>query len=77
MEIKDLLQQKQDFLDKNKNKKEGTAWGSLGEDMTKFFWRNCYWLPYRYEEWKLLQALKTCQQERKGFQYFLGILKKL
>jgi len=59
-------------------KKETNWYKQLGKEMTEYFGKNCYWIPYRYEQWKIRQAFKTMQDlDKKEFGYFLGILKNI
>lgn len=70
--LKVLLEKKQ-F---KKIEKESTWYKELGKEMTAYFKHNCYWLPFRFEEWKLRQAFKECQNRKiTKFNYCLGILK--
>ena len=58
--------------------KKSSWYIELGKEMTAYFKTNCYWLPYRYDEWKLRQAFKECQTRKiSKFNYLLGILKHL
>ena len=75
--MKDLasLIQKKKF---QKERKKSSWYVELGKEMTAYFKTNCYWLPYRYDEWKLRQAFKECQTRKiSKFNYLLGILKHL
>lgn len=72
--LKVLLEKKQ-F---KKIGKKSTWYKELGKELTNYFGTNCYWLPFRYEQWKIRQAFKTVQElGKKEFGYFIGILKKL
>ncbi len=68
--------------EKLKNKKYQAAktetnwYRELGKEMTAYFGKNCFWLPYRYEQWKLREKFRIAQQEEKNFQYFIGMLNK-
>lgn len=53
-----------------------TEWQEVGKELTEYFKKNCYWLPWRYELWKIREAFKVAKESNKGFNYFLGILKR-
>jgi hypothetical protein len=75
MLLKEILKNKK-F---QKEEKDTTWYRELGKEMTGYFKRNCYWLPYRYEQWKLRSKFKeyqTLPKEKKNWKYFLGMLKK-
>ena len=59
-----------------KETKPSNWWLEMGKELTAHFRRNCFWLPYRYEQWKIRQAFKESQTRGKDFRYFLGILNK-
>lgn len=42
------------------NKEE---WKDLCAEMTKFFNKNCYWIPYKYDINKVKMAFATCQEK--------------
>jgi len=52
---------------------------SLSEEVSKYFKKNCYWLPHK-EYWtdsKARRALDVCYNKgQKSLDYFIGILKK-
>ncbi len=73
MDIKSLLKNKT-F---QKQEKESNWYQELGREMTAYFGKNCYFLPYRYEQWKLRQKFKEIQElpkEKRNFKYFIGML---
>lgn len=62
-----------------KGKRKATWYGDMGKEMTDYFGVNCFWLPYRFDKWKLLakfKEIKTLEKNKsKSFKYFLGMLK--
>ena len=76
------MQSIQEQLKKRKFEKETkqvTEWGELAKEMTKYFKRNCFWLPYRYPIHLLYEKFKAIQKtdlQGDRFKYFLGMLKK-
>lgn len=55
---------------------KATEWQELGKELTEHFKKNCYWLPWKYELWKIRAAFKVVKDSNKSFNYFLGILKR-
>ena len=73
MEIKKLLQNKK-F---QKEIKKTSEWQTLGKEMTAYFGKNCFWLPWKFEMNKIYEKFKEIQKlGKKDFKYFLGMLKK-
>jgi hypothetical protein len=71
--LKILLEKKQ-F---KKIKEDSTWYKELGKEMTDYFGKNCYWLPFKYPQYKLREKFKAIQGlENKEFKYFLGMLNK-
>jgi hypothetical protein len=53
-------------------------WTALAHELTKVFKQNCYWIPHKFEMWKIRQALKVTQKEQPdNFKYFLGVIRKI
>jgi hypothetical protein len=59
-----------------KEEKPSVEWKEMGKEMTAYFGKNCYWLPWKYEKWKLYEKFKAIKTEgKKDFKYFIGMLK--
>lgn len=53
-----------------------TEWKEMGKELTAYFGKNCYWLPWRYEKWRLYEKFKAIKTEgKKDLAYFIGMLK--
>lgn len=66
-------------IKKSKTNKKETWYGDLGKEMSEYFGTNCYWLPRRYEQWRLREKFKAVQnledkKLRHNFAYFMGML---
>ena len=60
-----------------KEKAPSLEWKEMGKELTAYFGKNCYWLPWKYEKWKLYEKFKAIKQEgKKDLKYFIGMLKK-
>lgn len=67
-----------EFLKNKKFKKETrktTEYGELSKEMSAFFHQNCFWIPWRYEMYKIREKFKLAKEENWKFKYFLGSLK--
>jgi hypothetical protein len=53
--------------------KEDKEWFQLfGEEATKWFGKNCYWVPWKYSRAKIDYAWSIAQKERdKNFAHFI------
>ena len=59
-----------------REEKPTEEWKELGKELTDYFGKNCYWLPWKFPIWKIRQQFKTIQElEKKDFKYFIGMLK--
>ncbi len=50
----------------------------LGKELTVYFKKNCYWIMWRFEMWKIRSAFKEHQnlpKDKKTFNYFLEMLR--
>ena len=56
---------------------ENKEWFQLfGEEATKFFGKNCYWIPYKYARGKIDYAWSIAQKTNdKNFTHFLNNMK--
>ena len=57
--IKDLVK------NKKFQKGESVEWKEMGKELTAYFGKNCYWLPWRYEKWRLYEKFKAIKTEGK------------
>jgi hypothetical protein len=53
---------------------KGEEWKELGKELTAHFKKNCFWIPWKYEVWKIREAFK---ERDKGFEYFMGVLRNI
>lgn len=65
---------------KLKNKKfqkgESVEWKEIGKELTAYFGKNCYWIPWKYEKWKIYEKFKAIKETgKKDLGYFLGMFK--
>lgn len=62
---------------KTPQKKFDHRFQALADEMSAYFKRNCYWLFYHHELWKIENAYKVCKEKGITNQnYLLGILKR-
>ena len=69
-----------DYVKKFKKSKD-TWYGILGQEMTEYFGRNCFWIAYQFEEWKIREKFKAIQDlndsnKKRSLAYFIGMLRK-
>lgn len=55
--------------------KDTTEWQELSKEMTEFFKKNMYWVPWKYPMYLIKEKFKVAKQENRSLQYFLGMLK--
>jgi hypothetical protein len=72
----------QSIKDKLKTKKfqvvndKATWFSEWSKEATAYFGKNCFWMPYKYEKWKLYEKFKAIKTEgKKDLNYFIGMLK--
>jgi hypothetical protein len=58
---------------KRKKSKHKTEWQEWGEKLTKYYGKNCYWLFWKYDLWRI----KTYFKELEGDYDFTHLLAKL
>ena len=75
MKIDELLKNKT-F---KKETRKTTEYGELSKEMSLFFHRNCFWIPYRYEMWSIREKfnqIKQLPKSKQNLSFFLGMLKQ-
>jgi hypothetical protein len=59
-------------------KRFNAGWQVLADEMTDYFGKNCYWIFWKKEEWKIRAAFKVCQERGvRNVGYLLGVIKRL
>jgi hypothetical protein len=60
-----------------KESQPSVEWKETAKEMTAYFGKNCYWLPWKYEKWKIYEKFKQIKEQgKKDLGYFLGMLNK-
>lgn len=61
---------------KNRSSKHKYQWQESAERLSQWFGTPLYWLYHRYEQWKIEDAFRICQEKNiKKLGYLIGILK--
>lgn len=74
------MQFPKNYLNKfQKETKKSTEHQEFAKELTEYFGKNCYWLPYKFEMWKLREKFKSIKElpkEKQNIRFYLGMLRK-